>query len=36
MRDMGLAKRIMPTPPAFDLESYLRARAAAVDRALDG
>lgn len=36
MRDMGSAKRIMPTSPAFDLESYLRARAAAVDRALDG
>jgi len=35
MGDMGLAKRVIQTLPTFDLESYLRSRTAAVDRALD-
>ena len=36
MGDMGLAKRVIQTLPTFDLDSYLRSRAALVDRALDG
>jgi geranylgeranyl diphosphate synthase type II len=36
MRDTGLARKVNQTLPGFDLESYLRVRAAAVDRALDG
>ncbi len=35
MGDMGLAKRVIQTLPTFDLDSYLRSRAAVVDRALD-
>ena len=36
MRDTGLANKIIQTLPTFDLDSYLRTRTAAVDRALDG
>jgi geranylgeranyl diphosphate synthase type II len=36
MRDTGLAKKIIPTAPIVDLDSYLRARMGLVDRALDG
>src|SRR5262245_37438707 len=36
MRDTGLAKKIIQTAPTFDLDSYLRVRKRAVNRALDG
>jgi len=36
MRDMGLAGKVIQTLPTLDLESYLAARTAAIDRALDG